>query len=82
MGIAKRLLQKIIETAITLNITRLETAASIMAKPFFEKQSLQNYSTANSKNKRYRVDQLQNGASNLKTSFTNKTQQYSRLPSV
>jgi putative acetyltransferase len=37
IGIAKRLLQKIIETAIALNITRLETAASITAKPFFEK---------------------------------------------
>ncbi|HEY6975096.1 MAG TPA: GNAT family N-acetyltransferase [Chitinophagaceae bacterium] len=36
-GIAKRLLQKIIETAETLNITKLETAASITAKPFFEK---------------------------------------------
>jgi len=36
-GIANRLLQKIIETAIALNITRLETAASIPAKPFFEK---------------------------------------------
>jgi len=37
IGIAKRLLQKIIETAIALNITKLETAASITAKPFFEK---------------------------------------------
>src|SRR4051812_288481 len=37
IGIAKRLLQKIIETAIASNITRLETAASITAKPFFEK---------------------------------------------
>ena len=37
MGIAKRLLQKIIETAATLSITKLKTAASITAKPFFEK---------------------------------------------
>lgn len=39
MGIAKLLLQKIIEAAIALSITRLETHASITAKPFFEKHS-------------------------------------------
>jgi putative acetyltransferase len=37
MGVAKRLLQKIIDTAIAIGITRLETHASITAKPFFEK---------------------------------------------
>jgi putative acetyltransferase len=36
-GIAKQLLQKIIETAGSLNISELKTDASITAKPFFEK---------------------------------------------
>src|SRR3954469_12163229 len=36
-GIAKQLLEQIIDTAMELNIFRLETDASITAKPFFEK---------------------------------------------
>jgi putative acetyltransferase len=39
MSVAKQLLQKIIETAVMLNVSRLETDASITAKPFFEKHS-------------------------------------------
>ena len=38
-GVAKQLLQKITDTAIELNISRLETDASITAKPFFEKHN-------------------------------------------
>ena len=38
-GVAKHLLQKIIDTATELNISRLETDASITAKPFFEKHN-------------------------------------------
>jgi putative acetyltransferase len=37
IGVAKLLLQKIIDTARELNIPKLETDASITAKPFFEK---------------------------------------------
>jgi len=39
MGVAKQLLQKIINTAIEWNISKLETDASITAKPFFEKNN-------------------------------------------
>jgi putative acetyltransferase len=37
MAVAKELLKKIIDTAVELNISKLETDASITAKPFFEK---------------------------------------------
>ena len=39
MGVAKQLLQKIINTAIEWNISKLETDSSITAKPFFEKNN-------------------------------------------
>lgn len=37
MGVATQLLKEIFDTALGLNISKLETDASITAKPFFEK---------------------------------------------